>query len=188
MEQYKSYVTFLAENNINQVVYNPDHIHAVDIMVNMFDQAKDLIKIYTGAFSGHISGHISGNKLYQEAMERMLDRGVKIKILCQERELKARPAPPIFNLLRYYSLVNPDLIEIKSHPFEVFDENNIEVHFSVTGNMFRIEEDIKDFKERCNFNDPKESVVWNDTFDRIFANPKSTIVQLYQKVDEPHFV
>ncbi|MDE3213157.1 MAG: hypothetical protein KGM98_07975, partial [Bacteroidota bacterium] len=151
--EYSHYIRDLAVQNKDVVFFNSSREHASIVMGTMYEFAEKEVKIYCS----HFSGEISGQAEYQRGLEKYLSKGQKLKILMQRDKYESRATPPeIFRLLRLYYIINPESIEIKTHPYIVHKEGSDarEIHFMVADDrMYRLEEDISRFTAVCNFND-----------------------------------
>lgn len=177
MNEYQLYIHNLAITGKDAVFYNSGPEHASFVLQKIFENASNTVNIYAGCFSGEISNQAN----YKEAMEKFLQRkGVKLKILLQNGKLaEQKKEPEIFQLLRFYSILNKDSIEIKKHPYHLQKDDGREIHFTVADNkMYRLEDDIEKFTAIGNFNDPLESNSLSLLFDDIFNDPKSEAIEL----------
>lgn len=127
-------------------------------------------------------GEISGRPEYQKGLEKFLSLGKKLQILMQKDKHAMDQKPPgIFNLLKLYSIVNPESIKIKTHPYTVQRQgaDSGEIHFMVADErMFRIEEDISKFTAVGNFNDPTNAGKLSRVFDEIITSKNAISVTL----------
>lgn len=173
---YKNYILNLAKNNKNVVFFNSSEEHGALVMGTMFRYATQEVNIYCGS----LSGHISSKPEYTSGLKCFLQNGGKLRILMQGDKYKQDSPPELFKILKFYSILKPDNIEIKVHPYKVTQNSgNHEVHFMVADKkMYRVEDNIDSFTAACNFNDPEKAsqfdVVFNQIFnDKILSKPIS---------------
>lgn len=185
MTEYNEYIRELADELKNVVFYNSGPEHAALVMGTIFSKSNEIVKLYAGSFSGDVSA----KEYYTKALEGFLNRGGKLQILLQkeklEKKIKEKGEPTVFDLLKYYSIINPGSISIKIHPFQIIKENGgREIHFTVGDNrMYRLEDDVDNFTAVGNFNDPNESKELAAIFDKIFSDPQSKELNLLKKRD-----
>jgi hypothetical protein len=187
MNQYREYIKDLAKQGKSVVFYNSGPDHAALVMATIFATAKDTIRV----FAGNFSGEISSKEEYRNGLENFLSRGGKIKVLLEKEKFESRTEEPkIFDILRFYSIINPKNVEVKKHSNKLFrageekEKNQLhEIHFTVAdGKMYRVEDDTKSFTAFGNFNDAEASKNLSLIFDDIFNDiTKSEPVHLILK-------
>lgn len=169
MEEYKAYIEELAEHNKNVVFFNSGPEHASLVMENIFRSSRHDIRI----FAGYMSGEVSDKENYKSGLTDFFQRGGKIRILLQSDKKIPEKEPPIFKLLKFFSLVKPGSVEVKeskrARVFQADDKTAKEIHFT-TGDdrMYRIEDDISSFSASGNFNDPETVKSLNAMFDEMY--------------------
>jgi hypothetical protein len=177
MKQYKDYISKLAREGKNEIFFNSGPEHAAFVMGTIFENANAYVKIYAANFSGQISNKPD----YQNGLEKYLLKGKKVKILLQSDKFNSvKEKPDVFRLLKFYSLINPNQIEIKTHPYRLVEnEGDSEIHFTVADNkMYRIEEDVDSFTARGNFNNGEEAATLSNLFDKVWAMDGATPISL----------
>lgn len=177
MKEYREYIKDLAKNDKNVVFNNSGPVHAALVMSTIFETAKKNLKILAGCFSGHISN----NEEYRKSLEKYLSQGGKIKVLLDKTKFETnfeflKKEPKIFDVLRFYSIINPDQVSIKKYTTPVTrSEKGVsephEVHFTVADDkMYRVEDNIETFVAFGNFSDAETSKILNSIFDAMFDN------------------
>jgi len=177
MEQYKAYIHELAKAGKDTVFFNSGQHHASLVMGTIFNYAKNDVRIYAGGFSGHVSDTID----YKQGLEKFLRGGGNLKVLLQESKLEEKTPPKIFELIKYYHLLNPDKVQVKKHPFKVRKPGlEDEIHFTVAdGKMFRVEDNIETFTAVGNFNSPTESQILETLFDKMYNSEEAKPVHFF---------
>jgi hypothetical protein len=175
--EYKEYIRSLASQDKNVVFFNSGPEQAAFVLSTMFEHAKNDVKIYAGNFAGNISSQ----KNYKDGLQKFLRTGGRLRILLQQDKFGSpSKEPEIFELLRFFSVIKPEQISIKMHPFRVTrGEGTPEMHFAVADDkMYRLEEDIEKFRAVCNFNDKEVVQKLSKLFDEIYSDPHSVIFPL----------
>ena len=175
MRQYEEYINQLVQQQKDEVFYNSGPDHAAAVMSAIFNSGNRYIKIY----AGELDKRVSKQRHYENSLESFLRKdGVTLKIILQRYNKEEEPE--IFDLLRYYNLLDPAKIEIKTHNFRVARGLETgEVHFTVADDrMYRVEDDVINFTAEGNFNDAKRSLELSHLFDQMFCSPKIVAVSL----------
>jgi len=185
MNQYREYIKDLAKNDKNVVFYNSGPEHAALVMATIFKNAKDTVRIFAGNFSGEISSQPE----YRSTLESFLGKGGKLKVLLEKEKLDDGNEPKLFDILRFYSIINHKNIELRKRAQKVYrvdetkENDSHEVHFTVADDkMYRVEDDTKLFTAFGNFNDPEAAKHLISIFDDIFIDKnKSEPIHLILK-------
>lgn len=156
MEEYKNYISNLAKLGSNVVFYNKGNMHAALVMSTIFDYSKSNLKIY----AGNLNGGVSDQACYRESLDQYLRNGGKVEIILNDYDPK-NANPKIFNILKYHKLLNDEVVSVKSYKGKLIDnKSQHEVHFTVSSsleegvlNMYRLENNIKEYTASGNFND-----------------------------------
>ncbi|MDP1675922.1 MAG: hypothetical protein Q8L88_03575 [Bacteroidota bacterium] len=174
MEDYIGYIKNLAENKLPTIFYNSGPEHASIVMSNIFQNSKDMIRI----FAGNFSGEVSQNERYIESLKSYLNRKGKVHILLDEYTEDKKPH--LFDLLSTYSFFNPENIEIKKTNTHVVEEKTKKkIHFTTGDNcMFRLEEDTDKFLAKGSFNNLELTDKLIKYFDQIFNSRDSKSIKL----------
>lgn len=172
MNQYREYIKDLAKNDKNVVFNNSGPEHAALVMSTIFETAKKRIRILAGSFSGEISK----NDEYRRTLEKFLSHGGNVQVLLDKKKFDSlEKEPKIFDILRFYSIVNPEQVSIRKYNTPVVRSEKgasdvHEVHFTVADDkMYRVEDNIDTFVAFGNFNDEKTAKSLNTIFDNIFT-------------------
>lgn len=177
MKEYNFFVSSLAKDNADRVFLNSDEEHALIVLVNLFRQAKETVRIFAACLCEHI-----GNKPeYIVAISEFIERGGKVRMLLNKFDENLVSNSNLFKRLAYYAYEGAD-IQIKrtlAHPFLSKDPQRKEVHFTVIDETgYRIETDIEKRTAECNFNNPTLSKGLVSFFDRIFNANESVSIDL----------
>lgn len=177
MEEYKLFVDSLARSGDNRVFLNSDENHALVVFINIFKQAKMVVRI----FAASLCEHIGNEPEYVEAISEFIERGGIIRILLNKYDKNLVLQSNLFKRLSYYISEGYD-VQIKTtvaHPFLSKDPQRKEVHFTVMDETgYRIETDIEKRTAECNFNNPILSKRIADFFDSIFNDKDSHKIDL----------
>lgn len=165
-KDYKEFIQNLSDSNSPNHFYTSSSSDGVIVMAAIFRKVKQVIRIYTGCFSDDISKR----KEYLDALQEALLRGVKFKILINQSEYnKLGENTDVLNMLKYFSLVDPNQITLKLRNESVkFTPNSSEVHFTIGDEViYRMETDVRNLVAEASFNDPETSKILANIFDRI---------------------
>jgi hypothetical protein len=177
MKGYKDFVANLARNNENRVFLNSDERHALVVLVEIFKQAKDTVRI----FAGNLCEHVGNEPDYIEAVSDFIERGGKIRILLNKADEKSMKSSNLFKRLAFYEDNQNDVVVKKTtaEPYFMQDGNKNYVHFTIADeNAYRIETDIENRTAVCNMNNPDIAKAYIAIFDEIFSQDYSVQVQL----------
>lgn len=177
MKEYRIFVSNLAKSEENRVFLNSDEKHALVVLVNLFRQAVDVVRI----FAGCLCEHIGNEPEYIEAISEFIERKGKVRILLNNYDEKLVLNSNLFKRLAFYVSEGYD-IQVKrtsAHPFLSKDPEKKEVHFTVSDEKgYRIETNIEERTAECNFNNPLLARGIAGFFDRIFDNPESVSIDI----------
>jgi hypothetical protein len=167
MDTYKNYIKDLANSGSDAVFYNSGPQHAALVMGTIFENSDKCVKICAGNFSGEISN----SSEYRNGLEIFLRKGGKLQILLQEEKLNnLKKEPELFDFLRFYSIIKPNNIVIKTHKSKFINDED-EVHFTIGDDkMYRLETNIEKFTAVGNFNDNKTAALLTKLFDEVFES------------------
>ncbi|MBW4712497.1 hypothetical protein KZY63_06910 [Prevotella histicola] len=178
---YRDFVASIAASRENRTFLNSDEDHALDVLVQLFQQAQHDVRIFAGCLCKHV-----GNKPeYVVALSEFIERGGKLRILLNAYEEECAKDANLYKRLSYYQTQGKP-IQIKSaniHPYMEGDPNKKEIHFTIGDECaYRIETDIDKRTAQCNFNNPEfaEKIVkfFDNHFDREDAH-ELNIIKLF---------
>lgn len=175
---YRDFVHALAINRENKVFLNSDENHALDVLVEIFQNAKDEVRI----FAGSLCKHVGNEERYIVALSDFLDRKGKLRILLNDYNPDYAKNSDLYKRLAFYKGLSEGDIIIKSTkatPHLKSDTEDINVHFTIGDrNSYRLETDIENRTAICNFNDTDRSSVLADFFDKLFASKEAKEIDL----------
>lgn len=166
--KYENYIEGLAINEKNHLFFNSGKDHAIIVLSQIFSQAKNYVKLY----SGNLNGGISSSDKYIKAVSGFLNRGGKLEILLEQFDSAKEPV--IFELLK-----GSNNVSVKSHSCTLSSSSNQfkSIHFCIAdGRMYRLENDTEKFTAQGNFNDKNVVQELESIFDKISNH--ETIKQL----------
>ena len=179
---YRDYISRLAKESKDVVFINSSAQHAAIVLSTIFKNAKDYVKI----FAGDLRGDVSCDAEYKLELENFLKRKGRLHIILEKYDDK-EPIN-IADIIRYYSIPDNNLIEIKYLPNDLKLQNQANsyfanIHFCVADDkMFRIETDTQNYLAQGNFNDKETSDMLLKRFDDIFNNAAAQKIDLSKLV------
>lgn len=177
MEEYKFFVSNLADNSINRIFLNSDKEHALVVLANLFRHANKEIRI----FAANLCENIGDEPEYIEAISEFIEREGHVRILLNKYNEDLLKKSNLFKRLAYYVYYGSDVI-VKTtsiRPFLSKDPEKKEVHFTVMDETgYRIETDIENRTAECNFNSPVMAKGMVNFFDKIFDDPASEKIDI----------
>ena len=175
---YRDFVHTLAINRENRVFLNSDEDHALDVLVEIFQNAKEEIRI----FAGSLCKHVGNQDRYIVALSDFLDRQGKLRILLNAYDPTCATTSDLYKRLAFYKESSNGDIIIKStdaKPHLKSDTEDIEVHFTIGDkSSYRLETDTEKRTAICNLNDTERSTLLADFFDRQFASENTKEIDL----------
>jgi len=178
MDSYKKFVSDLARTGENRVFLNSDEKHALPVLVQIFRNAQDTVRI----FAHSLCRSVGQESEYIEALSEFIERGGNVMILLNDYDENLARRSNLFKRLAYYSMSREDSVIVKttkSKPYLVDDPEKKEIHFTVGDvNSYRIEKDVNDRSAECNFNNPSIAGGIAKFFDELFSRAESTTVNL----------
>lgn len=155
IKEYEQTIEYFARTGSTFQFFNTGAVHAAIVMSTIFKYAKDSVYIYAGSFSGEVSGQLN----YLTALRSYLTRGGKINIILERYTKKNKE---LFSILSEFNFLNPTQITIGTSNSIIITESKDPIHFAVGGeyeneNIYRIEEDTKNFMAKGSFNDRDQS-------------------------------
>lgn len=174
---YADFVRLLARIGENRTFLNSDEEHALTVLVQLFQTAKEEIRV----FAGCLYEHIGDSPEYIIALSEFIERGGKLYILLNAYDENRAKESNLFKRLSYYkSLGKPVSVKTSgAHPYVTRDGERKEVHFTVAdGKAYRIETDTEKRSAVCNFNNPALAEQVTGIFDTLFTREDAEEVDL----------
>lgn len=170
LDIYEVSVKYLAENKVDNIIYNSGEEHALIIFENIFNNCKYKLRL----LSGNLSNGITKNPKYINSLTRFLaQRNGKLEIILDRYEDGSKVVnSDLFKKLETYK----DQITIKKSTlsYSLNNENKVDserkhIHFCIgDDHIFRLETDTEKRKAKCNFNDITYSNILKDLFYRLY--------------------
>lgn len=183
-ETYKIMVRELAmraRNGESNLFLNSDEEHALEVLVNIFKEAKSVVRI----FAGDLCGHVGCEKEYIIALSDFIDRGGEVRILLNKFKNELVEKSALFKRLAYYqSEGKPVLVKsTDARPYRTTDDRKEEVHFTIGDEKsYRLEIDTEERTAICDFCDEKTASGLAVFFDGIFDREQSETIDLEKLV------
>lgn len=183
LQEYREYVHYLAENQIDEVFYNSDEDHALIVLTELFEHAKERVRI----FAGSLAGSIGDEAKYVSSLTRFIGRGGRVQILLNDFDAERAKGSTLYFYLynMQKSQKHKGRIEVKQTPRKITmagskDGGDVPVHFTLGDDRaYRLEVDIEKRESRCNFNSADGLVgKMAKAFDNMFADEASTDIEL----------
>jgi len=173
VDGYKESIKYLAENRIDEVVYNSDEEHAVVVLSELIKNADDYVHIVCK----NMDPTVTGKPEYLDAVKSFLRKkdSKELKILLTDYDNSFKESD-IFNVLKNF----PEKVLIKSlgNKFMITSDGS-PINWTVADNRaFRLEKDIEKYIAFGNFNDKNLARKFNIYFERFFNNDRCTLISL----------
>lgn len=156
LEEYREYVHFLAERELDKVFLNSDENHALIVLTELFKHAKERVRIFAGA----LVGSVGDDEEYIKDLISFIIRGGSVQILLNNFDHERAKESTLYTYLNAFQSDEEykDRIKVKKTDRTVKMKNpnggeDLQVHFT-TGDdrAYRLEFDIDKRTSRCNFN------------------------------------
>lgn len=174
MEQYRIAVKDYASKNVDYLFHNEGNEHALIILTNIFENAKDHIRI---AANQLYNDEVVNTEAYVNAIKAFLDKGdTRLSVIITKRpEVDEVRRRSIKNTL-YWMLYNHKayrqrrVIIKEGNGKSFYDGKNQQINFC-TGDvkMYRLEDDIENRKAVANFGDEETTTKFAEKFDTVFS-------------------
>lgn len=175
IEDYKEYIHYLSQNNENRIFLNSDDEKATAVFVELFNKAKDHIRM----FSGSLSNGVTSNNAYISAISDFIEKGGNLDILLNSYTKEKALNSDFLKRIAFFSLKGKNVTIKKSndHPYLANGSDKKEVHFTIVDdNAYRLETDIDLRMSICNMNDSAMAKNLSTFFDGLFV--KAEIIDL----------
>lgn len=158
LDQYRKYISILAESGSSETFLNSSSAHAACVMSNIFKKSSKEVLI----LAGDLNGKISTKEEYFIELINFLRRGGKVKYLLNDYD-RDKYIPLFF-------LLNDD--EFKTQvEIKYIQDNHIHIHFAIgDDSMYRLEHDTKNFLATGSFNSKKNVQTLNEIFWRYYKD------------------
>lgn len=171
LQTYSESVKVLAENKINNLIFNSGDKHACIIFKNIFLNSNDHIKIV----AGNLHNEVTKSDDYLKSLINFLDlKNGKLDILLDRYENGEK----VINSTLFKKLANyKENICVKktSRAFYIgTDEQKTHIHFTIGDNtIYRLETNITKREAKCNFSDEKFTSILNQRYTELFDNSET---------------
>lgn len=163
---YNESVSFSADNNLNNVLYNEGDNHAIVIFSNIFRTSKQEILLYAKNIFSDKNEVTTSSNYINSLIGFLGNEDVKLKILLTEYNPEKDN-----NLLRENIIKYKDKITIRINNKQSIKRESKPIHFCIGDNrMYRLEYDIKKRKAICNFNDVTSCTKFTSFFNQLFLS------------------
>lgn len=177
MKTYIEYISLLSHNKVNKDFSNSDEMHAIEVLVKIFEQSKDCVRIFAQSLCNN---QVSNNPKYITALSDFIERGGKVEIAINSYNEEDIRQSNLFKRLAYY-LKQDGRVEIyktEAKPYLSNDIEQKEVHFTIGDDIaYRLETDIEKRTAICNFNSPERVKVLIEFFEKIKAASQAINLQ-----------
>ena len=166
-EGYKESIKYLAENRIDEIVYNADDEHAVVVLSELIKNADEYVHIVCK----NMDPKVTEKPDYLNAVKLFLDKesSKELKVLMTDNYKDSFKERKIFKLLEKY----PEKVFIKHLGHEIKTSDDTPINWTVSDDRaFRLEKDIENYIAFGNFNAPNFAKKFNGHFEVFFAKGK----------------
>lgn len=159
-ESYRIAIENLANTQDGKIFENSGNIHAAIVLGNIFRQAREYVKLYTGA----LHSDISNEPYYLKYLKQYLNKKGKLEIVFENEPDENSKA---FSLI-VQEMNDPRAnITLKKLTQSVISENSKFNHFAIADDMmFRVEEK-NGYTAFCSFNNKETVEVLSNWFSEI---------------------
>lgn len=176
MENYRKAVEYYARSGKANLMHNAGSEHALIIFENIFENAKEHIRIAAGDLCNI---EVVNTEAYIAAMKTFLDRDntrLDIMLTHYSDEWKGFTQNSFFAFLIRTDAFRDSRVRIKNAEGRVFEINDKPIHFcTADGKMYRLETDTVKRQAECNFADPDTTRKLEKSFDEAFNSLKNTV-------------
>lgn len=177
MKNYIEYISQLSYNMVNKDFANSDENHAIEVLVKIFEQSKETIRIFAGSLCNNA---VSNSPKYIAALSDFIERGGQVEIAVNSYNEEDIRQSNLFKRLSYY-LADGKHIQIyktEAKPYLTNDPDKKDVHFTIGDNIaYRLETDIERRTAICNFNSPERAKTLIDFFEKIKESSQTVKLQ-----------
>lgn len=177
MEKYKAYIEHLANNRINENFINSDEVHALQVLIQIFEHSQKTIRI----FASNLCSSVPNKPEYILTISDFIERGGELRILLNAYDSSSALTSALMKRLAYFKL-NGRKISLKqtdAKPYYASDPIKSEIHFTIgDSDAYRIETNIETRTADCNFNNPTLATKYVTFFDTLYDKPDSKDIDL----------
>lgn len=177
MQEYRKYISSLAEKRVNEDFMNSDEEHALEVLVKIFRMSSTTLRI----FAHNLCNDVANNSEYVQAISDFIEKGGSVKILLNDFSEEEALSSNLMKRLAFYQLQGKDIIIRTSHdkPFMSNDSEKKEVHFTIGDEVaYRIETDVVERTAICNFNNEEYAKQLIIFYDSLISKAEVGIVDL----------
>lgn len=177
MKTYIEYISLLSHNKVNKDFSNSDEDHAIEVLVKIFEQSKDHIRIFAKSLCNN---NVSNNPKYIAALSDFIERGGQVEIAVNSYIEDNIRQSNLFKRLAYYLTQGKQIKIYRSNakPYLLSDPDRKEVHFTIGDDIsYRLETDIEKRTAICNFNSPERAQILIDFFEKIKTTSQNINIQ-----------
>lgn len=168
IEEYKQFVNRLALMKDSRVFLNSDNQHALIVLIQIFNTAKSIVRIYAGC----LSNVVGDNPEYIKALSEFIERGGEVHIMLNKYNEDSAKKSDLYKRLAYYQSINkPVVVKTTTKQAMRTDKSGTRtpIHFTVGDtSCYRIETDIEKRSAECSMNDETNSTALVNFFDVLF--------------------
>jgi hypothetical protein len=167
---YAQHIKAISEMTILNGHFNNSGInHAKIVLATIFDKAEKELKILAES----LTSPVAKSELYIDNIHEFLNKNnkkTKVKVLVKNDEI-LNNNPLLLKLFKAHN----NQVDIRIRDVDVLDNNKKSIHFTLADDkIYRLEENIVDFKAYGSFNNSNMNQQLSEIFERIFeAIPQS---------------
>lgn len=176
LKEYRDFVRALSETSNGRIFLNSDPDHAIIVFKQIFDQSKDIVRI----FAGNLTNVVGNSTEYITSLSDFVERGGKIRILLNNYNEEEARKSNLYKRLAYYQNMGKSIIvkSTSAKPYRTSAPEK-EIHFTIGDyNSYRIETDINDRTAECSMNNTDVAKLTADFFDRLFDAEKAKEIDI----------
>ena len=167
MKTYIEYISQLSYNKVDKDFANSDEQHAIEVLVKIFEQSKDVVRIFARSLCNNA---VSNSPKYIVALSDFIERGGKVEIAVNSYNEEDVKQSNLFKRLYYYITDGKQvkIYKTDAKPYLTNDPEKKEVHFTIGDDIaYRLETDIERRTAVGNFNSPERAKSLIDFFEKI---------------------
>lgn len=177
MKTYIEYISQLSYNKVDKDFANSDDEHAIEVLVKIFEQSKEIIRIFAGSLCNNT---VSNSPKYIAALSDFIERGGQVEIAINSFNEEYIKQSNLFKRISYYLTEDKQIHIYKTDakPYLTNDIDKKEVHFTIGDSIaFRLETDIDKRTAVCNFNNPERAKILIEFFEKIKESSQTINLQ-----------
>lgn len=177
LQAYRDFVHALGRTSNGRIFLNSDPDHAIIVFEQIFDQSKDIVRIFAGRLTKVVGNSIE----YITSLSDFVERGGKIRILLNDYNEEEAKNSNLYKRLAYYQNMGKSIIvkSTSAKPYRTSDPEKKEIHFTVgDNNSYRIETDTVKRTAECSLNNTEVATSTADFFDMLFESDKAQEIDI----------